>query len=125
MPVPSGWSDTRRELISAGTRNPDPHVLYHRLIEESPPWPIAIPGDHTLPHKKTGHAGDINVVSSRQHLKAAYNRARESTPRASSRCGVLESAWSPDAQKSPRGVHRRPNRRLLSLLFLVEVSVSD
>ena len=39
--------------------------------------------------------------------------------------GVPESARSPDAQKSPRGVHRRPRGLVLSLLFLVEVSVSD
>ena len=36
--------------------------------------------------------------------RAACNRARESTTRASPRCGVLESTWSPDAQKSPTGV---------------------
>src|ERR1039457_838645 len=36
---------------------------------------------------------------------------------ATGQCGVLESAWSPDAQESPRGVHRRPHRLLLSLFF--------
>jgi len=39
--------------------------------------------------------------------------------------GVLESVWSPDAQKPPRGVHRSPRGLVLSLLFLVETSVSD
>jgi hypothetical protein len=66
----------------------------------------------------------IVVVSSRQHLKAAYNRARK---HAGGQFSVWspESAWSPDAKKSPRGVHRRPNPPVLSLLFLVELSVSD
>ena len=40
-------------------------------------------------------------------------------------CGVLESAWSPDAQKPPRGVHRRPPSLVLSLLFLVRIPVTD
>jgi len=48
-----------------------------------------------------------------------------SPPRASPRCGVLESAWSPNAKMTPRGVHRRPNRGPLSLLFLVKLPVSD
>jgi hypothetical protein len=39
--------------------------------------------------------------------------------------GVPESAWSPDAQKPPRGVHRSPRGLVLSLLFLVKTSVSD
>jgi hypothetical protein len=43
----------------------------------------------------------------------------------SSGCGVLESGWSPDAQKPPRGVHRRPRGLALSLLFLVDLSLSD
>jgi len=57
--------------------------------------------------------------------RAACNRAQESTPRASPACGVLESAWSPDAPKPPRGVHRSPRRLLLSLLFCAKLSVSD
>ena len=40
-------------------------------------------------------------------------------------CGVPESAWSPDAQKTPRGVHRSPRRLLLSLLFCAKLSASD
>src|ERR1017187_6731064 len=39
--------------------------------------------------------------------------------------GVPESAWSPDAQKPPRGVHRSPRGLVPSLLFLVKTSVSD
>ena len=37
-------------------------------------------------------------------ITSACNRARESTLSASPRCGVLESARSPDAQMSLRGV---------------------
>ena len=58
-------------------------------------------------------------------ITIACNRARESTPGADS--GV--ESWSPRGvqtpPKPPRGVHRRPNSRALSLLFLVAVSVSD
>jgi hypothetical protein len=39
--------------------------------------------------------------------------------------GVPESAWSPDAKKPARGVHRSPRGLVLSLLFLVKTSVSD
>ena len=39
-------------------------------------------------------------------------------------CGVLESAWSPDAKKPPRGFHRRPSRDTLNLVFLVFLPVS-
>src|ERR1019366_7307079 len=55
----------------------------------------------------------LSAPEDNPHISPAT--ARESTPRANLRCGVLESAWSPDAQKSPRGVHRRPNHRTLSL----------
>src|ERR1035438_12948 len=39
--------------------------------------------------------------------------------------GVLESTWSPDAPKAPRGVHRSPRGLVLSLLFLVKIPASD
>jgi hypothetical protein len=58
-------------------------------------------------------------------IRTACNRARKSKQLASLWCGVLESVWSPDAKKSPRGVHRRPNPRALSLLFVVRMPVSD
>jgi hypothetical protein len=67
----------------------------------------------------------IVVVSSGQHLKGAYNRARESTPG-----GVFGvESWSPGGvqtpQSRPHGVHRRPNRLLISLLFFVRMPASD
>ena len=62
----------------------------------------------------------IVVSFGRQQNESSLQPRARGTPRATSRCGVLESAWSPDAQKSPRGVHRSPNRLVLSLLFLVE-----
>src|ERR1035441_7991930 len=57
-------------------------------------------------------------------ITTACNRARESTPRTSSG-GVLKSAWSPDVQGPPRGVHRSPRLLLLSLLFCAKMSASD
>ena len=39
--------------------------------------------------------------------------------------GVPESARSPNAPNVPRGVHRSPRGLVLSLLFLVEMPVSD
>jgi hypothetical protein len=36
-----------------------------------------------------------------------------------------ESTWSPKDMEARTGVHRRPSRRLLNLLFLVEVAASD
>jgi hypothetical protein len=67
----------------------------------------------------------IVVVSSRQHLKGAYNRARESTQRAVS--GV--EFWSPRGVQTARirlcGVRWRPNRLLVSLLFFVRMPASD
>lgn len=39
--------------------------------------------------------------------------------------GFLEFARSPDGKKVARGVHGRPNLRVRSLLFLVDLSVGD
>lgn len=62
----------------------------------------------------------IVVSFGRQH-RGACNRAREHA-----RCQLaLESAWSPKAQEPPRGVHWRPSRLSLSLLFRVKMSVND
>lgn len=58
-------------------------------------------------------------------ITTACNRAREGTPLGRVRCGVLESARSPYAQKTPRGVHRRPRRDTLSLVFPSFLSASD
>ena len=59
------------------------------------------------------------------------NQKRPATARGKAR-HVPVLVWSPSSprgvqtpEKPPRGVHRRPNPRALSLLFLVEVSVSD
>jgi hypothetical protein len=49
-------------------------------------------------------------------ITTAYNRARKSKQLASLSVESLESARSPDAQKLPRGVDRRPISRVLSLL---------
>ena len=49
-------------------------------------------------------------------ITTACNRARESTLGAVSGVESVESAWSPDAQESPRGVHRRPNPVCLSIV---------
>lgn len=43
--------------------------------------------------------GNSIVVSSRQQSEQPTT-ARESTPFANLRCGVLESAWSPNVQKA-------------------------
>jgi hypothetical protein len=65
-----------------------------------------------------GGTGDVEVAKRQLHMgiilyrkivccllqqttnTTACNRARESTPRASPRCGVLESVWSPDAKNA-------------------------
>ena len=57
--------------------------------------------------------------------RAACNRARRKARHVPATCRVLESAWSPDAPKAPRGVHRSPRGLVLSLLFLVKMAVRD
>ena len=73
-----------------------------------------------------------SVYGNRLLSSSADNKWSSQQPRAGEHVAcqvpgveVLESGWSPDAQKPPRGVHRRPRGLVLSLLFLVDLSASD